>query len=411
MKTVGETKVIGIDIGGTKLASALFSVGKDMALKCEKTLKNKILSEILEEGPGGKLTSDQKAERLLGAIVDSVEELSSGQGGSVRNIGICSAGFIENGVLVHATNIGVRNFPLSAKVAKHTGIRVLLYRDSWAPVFALNPGVPSIVFSIGTGFGGVSCNADCSIPLKSRTATAWPVWIPMLYCNDDPGYAVSFSNGKIGELILKGAARAGRANPDAAKLMPSSEKADRWAKEINRAAGLEGKVTPTKVNLTVAKVISPRAAAAMKAGEVYADFVGAAKFPPYLYELMSGQRVEGPDLDKKYKDGDGYAAIAFNVQAEFIGDIVFQMQRERVEKGLSKADKIFGTGSGYNKLTHTILSHSISDAIKARSLEYCAEFDCPTTVELIARDDMATTFACLGAATGAALGIGDGESG
>ena len=82
------------------------------------------------------------------------------------------------------------------------------------------------------------------------------------------------------------------------------------------------------------------------------------------------------------------------------------MQKERIAMGLPRAEKIFGTGSGYNKVTHVILSHSIGEAVKSRAIEYCAEFDCQMAVELIVREDIATTFACLGAATGAALGIG-----
>ena len=400
----GRRYAVGLDLGGTKLAAALFSQPPgNGAPGCESALENSKYADIIGGGNSGSTSARKKAEAILAAMVRAVKELCGAAPEKPSAAGVCSAGFVENGVIVEAWNTGMKNFPLQARLEAETGIKTFLYKDSWAPVFALRPDTPSVIFSIGTGFGGISCDPGPHIPIRSFTTRKWPLWIPHLYSNDDPGYSVSFSPELSGRLIARALERQWEIDSGRSEAIPADAPA--FAARMLRKAAKDKRITPSKIELFIARRLAPWATAGMGAGEIFADWPAGAHFPSLFFQWLTGRRPTPEEMDELVSVQDAPAMAAFNVHAEFIGYVLYRMQRERAEFGLAPAMRTYGTGSGFNPVNHGFLS----DAIAAAAAEYCEKDGLASPaaggVELIKKEGLPTTFACLGAATGALMGV------
>jgi len=401
-RTKKHRTAIGLDLGGTKLAAALFSVSGDGETACEQALENRKYAEIIGSHSPDSIPAAKKAELIVEAMARAAQDLAGGIGEQPEVIGVCSAGFVERGRIIEAWNTGMKNFPLKARIEEETGLKTFLYKDSWAPVYALRSPVPAIIFSIGTGFGGVSCEPDLAIPVRSYSARMWPQWIPCLRANDDPGYAVAFSPGRAERVISRQMAES--AELDGAGEITGNRDGGEFAGLLVEQAKKEGRMTPSKIELFAARLLAPRAMSNMRHGEVFADLPCGAKFPSTVYSWLTGRRESPKGMDRLIKDKDPAAAAAFRVHAGFIGQVIFEMQKERIEHGLDPADRVFATGSGYNAVNEGFLSSAIFSVVSR--LCSGAGIDPPgEKIELIETHGLPTTFACLGAATGAALGI------
>ncbi len=397
--------VIGLDLGGTKLASALFSVAEDGNIGFVRALKNKTYDDILGAEQDRNTGTAECSRRIEDAMVASVEELRGGRSPASGSVGICSAGFVENGMIIEAWNTGMKNYPLRRNVARRTGMRAFLYKDAWAPVFGLQPCEPSIIFSIGTGLGGVSCEPGNIIEIRSYTSRHKPKWIPHLYCNDDPGYAVSFSRGMLSAIIERVIITNKTRFPGTTIPTLDNSTAPALANKIFELGRARGRLTPSRPELFAARILAPKAVAGMRPGAVFADLVCAAETVPFLYECISGRQIAPAALDLLLVQNDPAASLAALIHAWFIGYTLFRMQKERIEFKLPSARKIFGTGSGFNKVNAPLIGKDIVDAMNAFCAEAGIEEVKTGPVELIDTGEMPTTFACMGAAAGAAMGI------
>lgn len=405
---MGNEWVIGLDLGGTKLASALFQKSGDGGVEFVRALENRKYDAIFGES-AGRLNAEEKSERIEQAMAAAARELASTVAEPPAAVGICSAGFVERGAIIEAWNTGMKNYPLRDRVAEDTGIPTFLYKDSWAPVYAVRPARPAIIFSIGTGFGGVSCEPDLRIPLLSYTANTKIMWIPFLYANDDPGYAVSFSEELSARLIERAVKRANAGPLKDREAGYGDSSPDEWASLLRDKAREDKRLSPSRIELWAARRLAKEAAERLRPGEVYADVVGAAILPPLAFSWMTGEKPEPPALDALLSEGNTNAVAAFFIQAEFIGYILSRMQLERVENKLAPSESVFGTGSGYNPVTHAVLSRPIVEAMSEYCREEGLELRCADRVEFIAAGGgMPTTLACLGAAFGAARGLAPG---
>ena len=396
--------VVGLDLGGTKLAAAVFRKESGGGLELERALENRKYDVIF--GAAARLSARAKSERIEAAMATAVRELAGAVPGPVAAVGVCSAGFIENGVIVESYNTGMKNTPLRDRIRERTGIPAFLYKDSWAPVYALRPSRPAMIFSVGTGFGGVSCEPDLSIRLRSYTAARKPIWVPFLYANDDPGYAVSFSTELTAELIGRALARSDAGPLNSRPVAAGEQEIRNWALRLRDKAKKDKRLSPPPLQLRIAKMFAREAAERMPPGEVFADVPGAATFPPLVYSWLTCGNITPPALDSRLANNDPNAASAFHVQAEFIGYILFRMQKERIESGLPPAELVYATGSGYNTTTHPALSQPIIAAVN----HYCAAGGisgvAAERVEYLSvPGGERTTLACFGAAMGAARGI------
>jgi len=395
--------VVGLDLGGTKLASAIFRK-TDKGIEFVYGLENRKYDVIF--GGESELDAREKSERIEEAMVYATRELSEFAGVQPVAVGVCTAGFVENGIVEEAYNTGMKRHPLRDNLRDRTGAPVYLYKDSWAPVYALRPARPAIIFSIGTGFGGVSCEPDLSIPLRSYTAARFPTWLPFLCANDDPGYAVTFSEKLSARLIERGVERANGGPLKGNPVCVDGGSAVEWASLLSEKAREEKRLSPSRLELGIMKLFAREAAGRFRPAEVYADVPGAATFPPLVYLWITGKRMEPPELDELLAGNDPEAVAAFYIQSEFIGYILYKMQKERLRGGLQPAELVYATGSGYNPATHRVLSRPVMESM----MEQCAERGVPgcgsERVEYLDVPGGApTTLACYGAAMGAARGV------
>lgn len=394
---------IGIDIGGTKIAVALFRADDSGEMKFARAATTRRLKDVF----GGETPGKKTIHLFEKALLEASRELQSGGSEHAVGVGVCSAGFVEDGIIVEGWNTGMFNYPLLKTVSDATGLPATLLKDSWAPVYALRPGKAAIIFSVGTGLGGVSCNADNTIPLKSRTENRRLKWIPYLYCNDDPGYAVSFSEALIADAMTNALEDMARDGKQYSAPMPNESTINGWAKRLMGEAAEKKRLSPSKLELFLAGLLAPKSVSRMRAGEIYADLLCSAELPAIMRSFITGEYVPPPEIDGLLLKGDAAASAAHYIHAWFLGCALHEMQRERVENMLSPATVIYGTGSGYNDTTHSAMKEPI-----VRAMNYFGNkggFAYPETgpVQLLGGGSGETTFACLGAATAAMMEFGE----
>ena len=133
---------VGIDVGGTKIAGALVNETGD------------ILKSVKVPTPA------QNTDDLISAVVEMVQELSSGQ--EIAAVGVAIAGFIDadQSEVIYSPNLSLRNEPLKAKLEARLGVAVFVENDAnaagWAEYrFGAGKGSDHMMMiTIGTGVGG-----------------------------------------------------------------------------------------------------------------------------------------------------------------------------------------------------------------------------------------------------------------
>lgn len=145
------TGVIGVDIGGTKIAAGL--VGRDGKIKYQVRIPM-----ICNEGSATGMAAVVSAIDLVTEKV----KVESGDEGSVRGIGMCSPGPLDpnTGVVINPPNLPCwRNFPLAAEISRIYSLPVKLDNDANAAALAealwgSGRGYRNVFYvTIGTGIG------------------------------------------------------------------------------------------------------------------------------------------------------------------------------------------------------------------------------------------------------------------
>ncbi|MGA8492658.1 MAG: ROK family protein [Terriglobales bacterium] len=153
MTETNDTLVIGVDIGGTKVAAGLVDGNGEIKTQVRTPM---VANRSSTEG----LTAVVSAIDLLLAHDEKVRTL-------IRGIGICAPGPLDphTGVVVNPPNVPCwRNFPLAAEVAKIYAVPVKVENDANAAALAeaiwgAGHGFHHIFYAtIGTGIGtGIVC--------------------------------------------------------------------------------------------------------------------------------------------------------------------------------------------------------------------------------------------------------------
>jgi glucokinase len=138
--------VLGIDIGGTKVAVGL--------VNSRGQIRHAARAPMVARG---------SAEQGFRAVLQAIDDLMpQARAAGVRAIGACAPGWVESekGVLLSATNLPCwHNFPLARKIEKHYGLPTRLTNDASAAALAeakwgAGAGHESIFYvSLGTGIG------------------------------------------------------------------------------------------------------------------------------------------------------------------------------------------------------------------------------------------------------------------
>lgn len=401
-----EKAIIGMDLGGTKLAAALFMCAPDGAMRFVKSLDNIHYQVFFQKEHGRGLTPEGKSKLIEEAMLGAISALSEAAGGvEISAIGIATAGFVENGMVIEAWNIGMRNYPLRKRIQKASGIKTYIYKDSWAPIYAVSPEKPCIIFSIGTGFGGVSCGPDMQVSLRSYSARKKIKWIPCLYLSDDPGFAASFSVEETQNVIETALAKCASEGVQLPAEISTPAITSELAARTEEYAKKTGKLSPSRFELLFARALAPKAAARLKADEIFADAVCAAVFPSVLYSWIAEKEIQPAEMDSLADGGDPIAAACFCIQAQFIGRVLALMQKERVDAGLPPAEHICATGTGYNTSTEKALGSRILESMGMRATALGLKCALPVKIDLLTCKEGNTTLTCYGAAVGAAKGI------
>ncbi len=162
--------IIGIDLGGTKIAVGLVSA------------KGKILSEQMEAPSEAKTTFDRVIKNIAGLVNECLEKNSISKN-DILAAGIGSPGPIdmENGIILNPQNLpALHNRPLRDVLQKELDVPVFLNND--ATCFVLGEAL----FGAGKGFGivcgltlgtGLGCGlAINGRPYDGATGTSTEIW-------------------------------------------------------------------------------------------------------------------------------------------------------------------------------------------------------------------------------------------
>ena len=154
MTETNDTLVVGVDIGGTKVAAGL--VDREGAIKSQTRTP---------------MVANREAGEGLAAVISAIDVLFSQDAKArtlIRGIGICAPGPLDphTGVVVNPPNVPCwRNFPLAAEVAKVYDVPVKVENDANAAALAeaiwgAGRGFHHIFYAtIGTGIGtGLVCD-------------------------------------------------------------------------------------------------------------------------------------------------------------------------------------------------------------------------------------------------------------
>src|SRR6202051_4396943 len=140
--------VVGVDIGGTKVAAGLVDVNGE--------IKAQTRTPMVGNG---------EADDGLAAVISAIDLLLAGDAtgrASIRGIGICSPGPLDpaTGVVINPPNLPCwRNFPLAAEVARIYRVPVKVENDANAAALAearwgAGRGYRHIFYAgLGTGIG------------------------------------------------------------------------------------------------------------------------------------------------------------------------------------------------------------------------------------------------------------------
>ncbi len=140
--------VVGVDLGGTKILTAIVGDGKTILGRSKKPTPAK-----------------DGAEAILVAIVASIDEALAASGlnrDDVAGIGIGSPGplDVDTGVVLFSANLNVRDFPLAPEISKRIGKPTLLQNDVRVGGYGefrlgAGQGYKNILAAfVGTGIGG-----------------------------------------------------------------------------------------------------------------------------------------------------------------------------------------------------------------------------------------------------------------
>jgi glucokinase len=133
---------IGVDIGGTKIASGVVDERGTIVEKVRR------------------VTPAQDTDAIEDAIVDAVEELRSRH--DVTGVGVGAAGFVDakRSTVLFAPNLAWRDEPMRADLESALGLTVVVENDANAAAwgefcFGAGEDVEDLVFvTVGTGVGG-----------------------------------------------------------------------------------------------------------------------------------------------------------------------------------------------------------------------------------------------------------------
>ncbi len=141
-----EDLVLGVDVGGTKVAAGLVSS------------QGKVL-----HAARSAMVARGRAEEGFSAVCDAIDAvMARGSEKAIAAIGVCSPGWIDpkHGVLLGAANLPCwRNFPLAQEIQEHYGLPARLINDANAAALAearwgAGKGYESVFYvSLGTGIG------------------------------------------------------------------------------------------------------------------------------------------------------------------------------------------------------------------------------------------------------------------
>jgi len=148
MSEGGSSDVVGVDIGGTKVAAGVVDCG------------GKILSQVRTP-----MSADGEAHAGLMAVTSAVDSLLRGRlhgPRTIRGIGICAPGPLDpnTGVVINPPNLPCwRNFPLAAEISRIYAAPVRVDNDGNAAALAealwgAGRGYRNVFYAtIGTGIG------------------------------------------------------------------------------------------------------------------------------------------------------------------------------------------------------------------------------------------------------------------
>jgi glucokinase len=148
MSSNENSYVIGVDIGGTKVAAGLVNPAGE-------------ISDVTRV----RMISDGDAATGLGCVTEAIDQLlatAKTRNAKVTAIGICAPGPLDPyaGVVVNPPNVTCwRNFPLAAEVSKRYGLPVKLENDGNAAALAevlwgAGKGKSKVFYAtVGTGIG------------------------------------------------------------------------------------------------------------------------------------------------------------------------------------------------------------------------------------------------------------------
>lgn len=137
--------ILGVDIGGTKVAAGLVD------------REGNILQQVRKP-----MIAGGTAEQGLQAVLDAIDALASGASGGFQSIGICAPGPLDprTGIVLNPPNVPCwRNFPLAEKIAEKYRQPVKVDNDANAAALAETRwgaarGYHCVFYAtIGTGIG------------------------------------------------------------------------------------------------------------------------------------------------------------------------------------------------------------------------------------------------------------------
>jgi glucokinase len=154
MTQIPDTVVVGVDIGGTKVAAGLLNRNGEIRIQVRTPM-------VANRGPGDGLAAVVSAIDLLWGDDPKARP-------QIRGIGICAPGPLDpnTGVVINPPNVPCwRDFPLAAEVGKIYGVPVKVENDANAAALAeaywgAGRGFRNIFYAgIGTGIGtGIVCD-------------------------------------------------------------------------------------------------------------------------------------------------------------------------------------------------------------------------------------------------------------